>query len=124
MISSSSIRSGSGLVHWDRSTIRNMDLSQLVGSPTHVAGHTLNLISLSGGNGDLKVEGLHVNPLSWADHPLVSFRLAVGVNILRNVGPIKMVHSKHLMKSHVFLSALGELPTLFVSAIAESLTDW
>ena len=50
--------------------------------------HTLDLIILPSGSGDLKVEGLTVTSLSWVDHHLDNFVLATGMNLHKVSGPL------------------------------------
>ncbi|XP_061464713.1 uncharacterized protein LOC133376492 [Rhineura floridana] len=88
-----------------------MGLSQFVTGPTHVLGHTLDLIFATGlGDGDLRVRDFSSIPLSWSDHRLLRFRLTLFSPLCKGGGPIKMVRPRRLMNPEGFLMALGNFP--------------
>ena len=88
-------------------SMTTMGLSQHTIGPTHVAGHTLDLVFTTGhGDGDLKVGDLSSVPLSWSDHCLLRFRLTAAFPLCKGGGPIKMVHPWGLRDPDSFQRAL------------------
>ena len=105
-------------------SMATMGLSQHAIGPTHVAGHTLDLVFTTGhGDDDLKVGDLTSVPLSWSDHCLLRFRLTAAFPLCKGGGPIKMVRPWRLMDPDGFLRALGSFPGDRAGAPVETLVD-
>ena len=59
-------------------TMASLNMSQHVNGPTHVGGHTLDLVfSSNWGKSGLMVKDLVSVPLSWSDHHLIKCNLTV-----------------------------------------------
>ncbi|XP_061465819.1 uncharacterized protein LOC133376896 [Rhineura floridana] len=105
-------------------SMTTMGLSQYAIGPTHVAGHTLDLVFATGhGVGDLNVGGLTSVPLSWTDHCLLKFRLTVAFPLCKGRGPIKLVHPHRLMDPDGFQRALVNFPADRAGAPVETLVE-
>ncbi|XP_053151089.1 uncharacterized protein LOC128344612 [Hemicordylus capensis] len=104
-------------------SMATMGLSQLVSGPTHVAGHTLDLVFADREINDLEAGEFEITPLSWADHHLVGFSLTALSALCRGGGPIKMVRPRRLMNPLGFQTALGEFPVSRAGDPVEALVD-
>ena len=83
----------SGLALEFLETMASLDMSQYVNGPTHMGGHTLDLVfSTEQREFDLMVTDLVSVPLSWSDHHLIKCNLSVALPPRREHGPILMVH--------------------------------
>ncbi|XP_061449798.1 uncharacterized protein LOC133369018 [Rhineura floridana] len=101
-----------------------MGLSQFATGPTHISGHTLDLIFATGlGDGDLGVRDFTSIPLSWSDHRLLRFRLTMFSSLCKGGGPIKMVRPRRLMNPEGFQKALGSFPADKTDAPVETLVN-
>ena len=61
-------------------TMASLNMSQHVNGPTHVAGHTLDLVfSTNGSESGLMVTDLESVPLSWSDHHLMKCTLKMAL---------------------------------------------
>ncbi|XP_053154385.1 uncharacterized protein LOC128345841 [Hemicordylus capensis] len=104
-------------------SMATMGLSQLVSGPTHVAGHTMDLVFADREINDLEVGEFETTPLSWTDHHLVGFSLTAPSALCRGGGPIKMVRPRRLMDPLGFQTALGEFPVSRAGDPVDALVD-
>ena len=88
-------------------TMASLNMSQHVIGPTHVGGHTLDLVFTTTWNErDLMVTDLVSVPLSWSDHHLIKCNLSVALPPRREQGPISMVHPRRLLDPAGFQDAM------------------
>ena len=70
-----------------------LNMSQHVNGPTHVGGHTLDLVfSTNGSESGPMVTDLESVPLSWSDNHLIKCTLKMALPPCKEQGPIVMVH--------------------------------
>ncbi|XP_070810264.1 vomeronasal type-2 receptor 26-like [Pituophis catenifer annectens] len=97
-----------------------LDLTQLVHGPTHMGGHTLDLIFVSGQwQNDIEIGDLVIEPLSWSDHSLLQLDFQTTNSCRRETEPVRWFCPRCLMDLDRFLMELGP----FLEALAHGSTE-
>uniref|UniRef100_A0ABM5FRX5 Endophilin-A1 isoform X1 n=1 Tax=Pogona vitticeps TaxID=103695 RepID=A0ABM5FRX5_9SAUR len=105
-------------------TMASLNMSQHVNGPTHVGGHTLDLVfSTNWSECDLMVTDLVSVPLSWSDHHLIKCNLSVALPPHREQGPISMVRPRRLLDPVGFQDAMRGVTADLADAPVEALVD-